>query len=338
MATGGRRCEAAGQDEHGVWSDAALVEALQDPPAVRAADREDDAWWRVAAHAGTGITRNVVPIDVDDRIGGAYGLAFAGIRPGRAALEPAPPGWPIVRVVHAAAGAVPQCSGPDRALVPLLGGDAVVVDRGDWTATFFTARPPDQVSLTHPLASVLAGAFSRWLGREVLHAGGVVGPDGGVWAMMAGREGGKSTTLAALALADVPVLSDDLLAVDGTATFRGPRCIDLRASAVRALGVEGAVTRVRDERGRLGLPSVAAQLPLIGLIFLEWDSEHAVEALGPAERLRRLARHRGGGSVAGPPEVALALADLPAFEISRPRAHDRVADTTAAIRAVMGMA
>lgn len=278
-----------------------------------------------------------MPIDVDDRIGGAYGLAFAGIRPGRAALEPAPPAWPIVRLAHAATGAVPERGGPDRALVPLLEG-AVAVDRSDWTATFFTARPPDQASLTHPLASVVAGAFSRWLGREVLHAGGVVGPDGGAWAIMAEREGGKSTTLAALALADVPVVSDDLLVVDGTDIFRGPRCIDLRASAVRALGVEKEVTQVRGERGRLDLGSVPAQLPLIGLIFLKWEPEHSVETLGPAARMRRLASHRAAGFVAGAPERALALVDLPAFEIRRPRTHDRVADTTAAVCAVMGMA
>ncbi|HKP89217.1 MAG TPA: hypothetical protein VJT75_04515 [Thermoleophilaceae bacterium] len=280
--------------------------------------------------------RRVVSIDVDDRIGGAYGLAFAGISPGPAAMEPAPRGWPVVRLEHAAAGEVPGPGGPDRAVIPLRGGGAIAVDRSDRSATFFTARPPDRVSLTHPLASVVAGAFSRWLGREVLHAGGVVGPDGGVWAIMAGREGGKSTTLAALALADVPVLSDDLLVVDGAATFRGPRCIDLRTSAAHALGVEGGATPVRDDRRRLCLPPVAAELPLTGLIFLEWESGHAVKSLGLAARMRLLARHRAGGFVPGPPEAALALADLPAFEIRRPRTHDGVSETAAAIRGVMG--
>ncbi|MFL5782757.1 MAG: hypothetical protein ACJ760_15670 [Thermoleophilaceae bacterium] len=263
-------------------------------------------------------------------------MAFAGISPGAAAMEPAPPGWPVVRLEHAAAREAPGRGGPNRTVIPLLDGGAIAVDRSDWSATFFTARPPDQVSLTHPLASVVAGAFSRWLGREVLHAGGVVGPDGGVWAVMAGREGGKSTTLAALALEDVPVLSDDLLVVDGAATFRGPRCIDLRTSAARALGVEGQAMHVRDDRRRLRLPPAAAELPLTGLIFLEWESEYAVKSLGLAARMRLLAGHRAGGFVSGPPEAALALADLPAFEIRRPRTHDSVSETTAAIRGVMG--
>ena len=261
--------------------------------------------------------------------GGAYGLAFARIAPGPCGFGPAPGDWPVVTLWTKGLASVPARSevGTEQALIPFVETGAVLLDRPTRTATFFTANPPDEVVLVHPLSSVVAGPLSRWLGREVLHAGGFVAPDGRVWALLADRAGGKSTTLAALAFEEWLVMSDDLLVIDEQSVFRGPRCIDLRQPACAALGAEGRTDPVRGDRRRLPLADVEAELPLAGFIFLEWGAQLELTRLGLVERMRLLASHRAGGSVSGQPEAALMLAELPAAEIRRPTGHDALPST-----------
>lgn len=268
--------------------------------------------------------------------GGAYGIGLDGLAAGSSRLAPAPATWPVVTLRLEHGGEPPAAVGTEQALVPLASdaAAAVLVDGAAHTATLFADREPDAEAIAHPLASVIASTYSRMLGREVLHGGAAVGPDGCAWALLADRGGGKSTTLAALALAGWPVLADDLVVVDGGVAFRGPRCIDLRAPARDALGVRESTVDVRGDRGRLALGDVDAEVPLTGLIFLEWGPELTVERLGPAERMRRLARHRAGGAAAGRPEAALALAALPAFELRRPREHGALAGTLAAVQRI----
>ena len=268
--------------------------------------------------------------------GGAYGIGFDGVAAAPAGLAPAPPGWPVVTFRVERGGDAPAAVGAEQALVPLASGGGVLVDRAAAAATVFAERAPEAEAIVHPLASVVASTYSRMLGREVLHGGAAVGPGGGAWAVLADRGGGKSTTLAALALAGWPVLADDLVVVDGGVAFRGPRCIDLRASAREALGVRESTVDVRGDRGRLALGDVDAEVTLTGLIFLEWGPELSVERLVPAERLQRLARHRAGGAAAGRPEAALALAALPAFELRRPREHGALAGALAAFQRIAG--
>jgi len=261
--------------------------------------------------------------------GGAYGLAFAGIAPGPGGFGPAPGDWPVVTLRTKDLASVPAQFevGEEQALVPFVETGAVLLDRPARTATFFTAKPLDEVVLVHPLSSVIAGCFSRWLGREVLHAGGFVAPDGRVWALLADRGGGKSTTLAALAFEGWPVMSDDLLVIDERSMFRGPRCIDLRQPACAALGAEGQTTPVRGDRQRLSLPEADAELPLAGFIFLEWGARLELTRLEPAKRMQLLASHRAGGFVSGQPEAALKLAELPAAEVRRPAGHEALPST-----------
>ena len=73
----------------------------------------------------------------------------------------------------------------------------------------------------HPYLAPIALIMARWLGREGMHGGGIVAGDG-VWAVSADKTGGKSTTLAWMALAGMGVMSDDILVIDAGQRARGP--------------------------------------------------------------------------------------------------------------------
>ena len=67
-----------------------------------------------------------------------------------------------------------------------------------------------------------AAVFARWRGLETLHGGAFVDDRGGAWAVLGDRGAGKSSLLAALALAGHEVVADDLLVLDGGDCFAGP--------------------------------------------------------------------------------------------------------------------
>jgi hypothetical protein len=160
---------------------------------------------------------------------------------------------PRVVIRHARQDPEPECMGTQRAVLGLPGLRQLLLRRGEGTATFTGPRLSHD-ELIHPYLGAAASVFSRWCGREVYHAGAFV-CGGLAWAVVGGREAGKSSLLAALAARGLPVLSDDLVVTDGHQAFCGPRTIDLRRLAP---GTTAPVTPVRGaSRWRLALPPAA---------------------------------------------------------------------------------
>ncbi|HEX8065848.1 MAG TPA: hypothetical protein VF520_04895 [Thermoleophilaceae bacterium] len=175
--------------------------------------------------------------------------------------------------------------------------------------------------IVHPRLGMLGAIYAQWLpGRMAFHAGAFVG-GGGAWAVVGERHDGKSTLMAALALAGVPVLGDDTLVLDGTRCLSGVRCVDLRPDAAAHLGVRDALVTVRrGARERLFLDGPPREAPLAGWLFLKWADELAIRPLPAPERIARIAR-RQGWHRRGVTDSArlLDFAALPAWELGRPR-------------------
>jgi hypothetical protein len=147
---------------------------------------------------------------------------------------------------------------------------------------------------------------------------------------------GKSSTLAWLALQGHPVLCDDVLVVAGGSACAGPRAVDLRADAADALGCGEPVGRLGGrERWRLRLPPVEAAVPLRGWIFLGWGDDVSIEPLPASERLVQLAGQRSMRRPPVDPAALLALAQLPAFALRRPRGMTSIAAAADALLATV---
>jgi hypothetical protein len=186
---------------------------------------------------------------------------------------------------------------------------------------------PD-AAIVHPLLGVAVVVPAFWLGRESFHAGAFV-LDGGVWAVIADREAGKSSLIASLALAGIPIVCDDTLVLEGATALAGPRSVDLREPAAIALGAGEPLGRVGDrDRWRFALGPVAPELPLRGWITLRWDDQVSVTHVRGSERLRRIAAHRGFLLRAPDPAWLIELSSLPVLEFARPRRWDAAAPAT----------
>lgn len=202
--------------------------------------------------------------------------------------------------------------GRDVVAVALATGGYLVFDRCKATATF---RVPIQIApeeLLHPYLVPAAAAFSSWSGREAYHAGAFV-LDGKAWALVADREGGKSTMLAALAQRGFPVLSDDLVILDGCTILQGPRLIDLREPSAMRMGLGQPIESAR-QGGRWRM--LLAQTPdveLAGWVFLRWARQIEVHRIGLPDLINRLLQLRPTKA-----EAVLTLASLPAYEFLRP--------------------
>jgi hypothetical protein len=252
---------------------------------------------------------------------GAFGLRFQGIADGRYVRDVmvrAPEHWPTLRVeqrIEDPLPAVPDAT-TDSAGIELAGGGHAFVDRDRLTVTFVSREPVNGHRVVHPTLAALGTLFSHWMGRHALHAGGFV-VDGGAWAVIGRSQAGKTSTLAWLAQAGSPILTDDLMVVDGGTVFAGPRTLDLRPASARYLGREGS--RVRLGRHRITVQPVDPEVPLRGWIALSWGDVLEARRLRPSERLGVLMEHlriRSDGPSAG---SLLDLAALPGFELRRPR-------------------
>ena len=178
-------------------------------------------------------------------------------------------------------------------------------------------------ALAHPYLALPVAAASRWIGRQVLHGGAFL-LDGVAWAVTADKEGGKSSTLAWLLDRSIPTVTDDLLVLDGTALFAGPRFLDLREQPGRSFGGVDIGVHGSRRRWRLRPGHVPPVVPLAGFIHLEWGDGVAVEPMSPGDRLTALF----GAVVTEPDErdavAFLALARLPTWRLTRPRSFDRM--------------
>lgn len=198
---------------------------------------------------------------------------------------------------------------------------------------FLVRRPPLSISidmhrmlpldgLLHPMMTAPLAVLSRWRGDVTLHAGAFVAA-GGAWAVVGAREAGKSTTLAMLADHGVPIVCDDLLAVDGTDVWAGPSCVDLRPDVAERFGAARSLGEIAGRvRHRLSTPASPARLPLRGFIVLDWHDRQSVEAtrmMVPA--LLELLYRQEYMALLGPaaPEKIMRLLGLPAWRLARPR-------------------
>lgn len=203
---------------------------------------------------------------------------------------------------------------PGAKVLSLIGGGRLVLDRRARTASFETPQLLDDDDLAHPYLAPAAAVLAGWQGWNAFHAGAFAS-DGRAVAVLGARERGKSTLLAALALEGVPIVTDDVLVVEGESAQAGPRCIDLRqGSAFPAAALEPSRSRTR---ARLRLPALAAAAELAGWVALEWGARLELAPLKPSQRLHRLA---SAHSRAGEPrdDALLELAHLPGWVLRRP--------------------
>ncbi len=218
-----------------------------------------------------------------------------------------------------------------RGVRRLADGRTLAVDRQSGTATFFGPALPSDV-LAHPYLAPVATVFNRWSGRETFHSGAFL-HGGRAWAVMGPRTAGKSSLLAVLAARGVPVVADDILVVDDTQVYAGPRCVDLR-QPVPGAALPGCAARGGD-RIRVALPPIAPRLPLGGWIFLRWDTRVAMTPVPGSILLARLARQRSWPRLASDPAALLTIASLPAWELTRPRDWRALAATERLIAATL---
>jgi hypothetical protein len=234
----------------------------------------------------------------------------------------APPSWPALSLARADVGSPVTRDEvtEDRARLQLADGGSAELDRAASSAQLRLPAGVSDGAVIHPYLAPVALVMARWLGREGFHGGGVA-VDGGVWGVLADKEGGKSTLLAWLALAGSAVVTDDVLVLDHETVLAGPRSLDLRADAATELGAGEPMGRVgARERWRLSLPPVAAELPLRGWVTLKWGDTVAVESVRGAARLTALVPHRGVRLASLDPAGLIALSGLPHRRLVRPRA------------------
>jgi hypothetical protein len=187
--------------------------------------------------------------------------------------------------------------------------------------------------LVHPLLGRVASHIALAQGADGMHAGAVAGP-GGAWAVVGPKSAGKSTLLASLARAGVPIVTDDILVFRDGAAMAGPRCIDLRPDA-KGYGL-GVAVRPSDPRNRITLPPIAAEHPLVGLIHLEWSpTETTVEELGYRDALQRLLILRSEKGYPRDPHGLLDLAALPTLLLRRPRSMGGLDDSVELMQLVL---
>jgi hypothetical protein len=251
---------------------------------------------------------------------GAYGLRIRGLGNERLLVALSRNAWwPVITIDcrqtdEIVAG---DSFASDRAEVELLDGERALINRAERRATLLARSAPDDGRLVHPFLTTVGTIFAWWHGHDALHGGAFL-TEKGAWVLLGERGAGKSSMLASLHLAGHPILADDLVVIADGIALAGPRCVDLRPDVIEALGVGEQVEPVRGgERLRLVQPDVEPQVPLCGWIVLSWSERVEAHPLTPAERLQRLAIH--SAIPPGEPTSLMGLAELPAWELSRPR-------------------
>jgi hypothetical protein len=264
----------------------------------------------------------------------AYGFRLTGLAPSQLLALPNPAEWPELTFEQVVSDEV-RTGGPSglrgrSRLLYVRDGQAtmdakdgrLILDRRTMAATILVGRISSTDHLLHPYVTMAATVFARWNARETFHAGAFLA-NGRAWALAGECRAGKSTLLGFLALNGHPIVTDDLLVLDRARCLAGPRCVDLRPSAAARIGVVEQTTPARGQaRRRLPLPSNVAEAELGGWIYLRWGDALRLRTVPPAERLRRLSEFRSVPGIASDPRALLALAALPAWELSRPRRAD----------------
>jgi hypothetical protein len=259
---------------------------------------------------------------------GAYGFRVDGVGLGERLLVDVPSDWPslTLRTTLGFDHGQPAGVGDDAARIRVHDG-LIEIDRQRGEALLTLRRKPTPDALVHPHLAPVAAIAARWHRHESFHAGAVILEDG-AWAVMGAKGAGKSSLLAWLSLSGYPVLTDDLLVIDGDGNaLAGPRSIDLRDSAAKRLGVGEPLGVVgARERHRMTIEAVPAAVPLRGFIRLAWGGAPTVTPVPPAWRLAGLAGQRAVRLTPRDPQLLVHLSALPMVELRRPREWGRAAD------------
>lgn len=270
---------------------------------------------------------------------GCYGCRISGLDAASELLVQIPDNWPQIDVEWQPSAGPPSdldVIGPDQAVLPLLGEGRVTIERARRHVRFELPRRPPDGDLAHPYLAPAAAVIARWDGRESFHAGGVL-RGGGAWAFLGNKESGKSSTVARLALEGWDVLVDDLLVLEGTRAFAGPRCIDLRESSAARLGAGESIGIVgARERFRMPLGEVPAVAPLHGWVVLEWGDEVSLEQLAGPERLLALLPYRAVRLTPLEPAALVELSSRPVWRLRRPQRWDALDAVVAVLSERLG--
>ncbi len=261
--------------------------------------------------------------------GVAYGLRIAGFRDpalaGRGSTD-----LPLVEVIQRIGDhrQPRRWIGADRAEV----GDSLVIDRIRGTVTVHTDVVLPTYELVHPTLAWVGAVFAHWRGFLAMHGGAFVA-SGGAWMVLADKGGGKSSTLAALHLAGLEVLADDLIVVGDGIVFPGPRCVDVKEDPGALLGEDVPYTR-HGARRRILLPTSAGPVPLAGAVLFEWGDGLHADRLSAADRLVRLIPHCTLRET--DPRVLLGLAGVPTWVVTRPRSVQCLPDVVECLADLVG--
>lgn len=255
----------------------------------------------------------------------AWGLRFSGVPGASAVLSAGSPLWPEMRVRVRAPDGLEDTESTHLAhnhcRLDLLGGGSVSMTREPLVAVLtlpHAATVLDECVVQPHLASA-ASVAGAWLGRDVFHAGAVV-VNGHAWGLLAGKGGGKSTTLAHLSARGVQVLTDDALVIEDGHALVGPRCVDLRPKSARVLSVGRPLGVVGTrERWRVYLGECGASYPLGGWVLLEWAPLATTTPVPSRDRLGILLRHRALPLPWVTAPVFLQLVARPMIRWSRPQ-------------------
>ncbi len=260
---------------------------------------------------------------------GAYGLAITGLEGVPRRLTRAPGDWRRLYLEQSRPSEGDRqrstAIGEDGAFIRFDRHHAVSIDRTRRRAIVLAPSDREPELLAHPLLILPAVAFAAWEGRAALHGGAFLA-NGHAWGLFGSHRAGKSTALAALALAGTPVLADDLVVVADGRVLAGPRYVDLRPSAARHFELPPDVASVR-QRHRLTPAPAPTQAPIGGWIFLSWGKQ-VLRRLDRGETLARLADAYALTPLFQPTALQLLeLASHPAFELRRPRSFAAVGET-----------
>jgi hypothetical protein len=283
-----------------------------------------------------------VPASAEHRLlrHGAYGLYLTGLETAARYLFDVPATWPklaIDRVVGTPAireGASTLTD--DWAEFGFLDRTDRVgharIDRDPLGARFTSPDVFDDDAMIHPGLSLIAAIASRWLGRDAFHAGAFL-TKAGAWAVIGGREVGKSTTLGHLAAKGLGIVADDVLIIEDGHALAGPRCIDLREGAASWLGhgADSVVTIGQRRRWRTHVPAVPPAVPLRGWILPAWGDGVELESVAVIHRLPLLYANLALTQIPRYPERLLRLAALPFFTLRRPRRWETMDEAAATL-------
>ena len=209
----------------------------------------------------------------------------------------------------------------DHYLMAHRGGGLLDVRRSPARIFYAVPRLTTPAAFVHPILARPMAFLARWRGNLTLHGGAFV-HDGRAWVVTGRREAGKSALLAGLAQRGVPILSDDLVVIDGDDVLAGPCCVDLRTDTAarmpeaQSIGTVGGRTRYR-----LPTPPAPMSVPLGGICLLEWGDGAPELTRLPVEHSLRLLHGQHYATEIGPPEPEqnLALLERPIWRFQRER-------------------